>query len=65
MTQIPADLGLPPIVAVQYDADDGAVLDLFAAVVESGEISERVYNLTAQVSTHASASLFISNGCSP
>ena len=53
MTQIPADLGLPPIVAVQYDADDGAVLDLFAAVVESGEISERVYNLTAQVSTHA------------
>ena len=63
MTPIPAGQGLPPIVAVQYDAVDGALLDLFAAVIESGEISERVYNLTAQASTHpkpafaASASL--------
>ena len=63
MTPIPAGPGLPPIVAVQYDAVDGALLDLFAVVIESGEISERVYNLTAQASTHpkpafaASASL--------
>ncbi len=52
MTPIPAGPGLPPIVAVQYDAVDGALLDLFAVVIESGEISERVYNLTAQASTH-------------
>ena len=52
MTPIPASPGLPPIVAVQYDAVDGALLDLFAVVIESGEISERVYNLTAQASTY-------------
>ena len=52
MTPIPAGPGLPPIVAVQYDAVDGALLDLFALVIETGEISERVYDLTAQASTY-------------
>ena len=71
VTPLPADPGLPPIVAVQYEAIDGALLNLFAAVIESGEISERVYSLTTQASLFilpsfaASASLSFCNDCSP
>ena len=50
VTVVQAEQGLPPVVAVQYDANDKATMDLFAAVLKSGEVSERVFNLTTEVS---------------
>jgi hypothetical protein len=43
------DAGLPPVVAVQYDARDREVLGYFYAVVRSGELSARVLALTEEV----------------
>lgn len=49
VTPLQPELGMPPVVAIQYDAGDRATMELFAAVLKSGEISERVYNLTTDV----------------
>ncbi len=51
VTSEEAEQELPPVVAVQYDANDRATMNLFTAVLKSGEVSERVYNLTTDVST--------------
>ena len=51
VTLVQAEQNLPPVVAVQYEANDRATMDLFAAVLKSEEVSERVYNLTTDVST--------------
>ena len=50
VTVVQAEQGSPAVVAVQYDANDTATMDLFAAVLKSGEVSERVYNLITEVS---------------
>ncbi len=54
VTSVQAEQEVPPVVAVQYDANDRATMNLFAAVLKSGEVSERVYNLTTDVSTVSS-----------
>lgn len=51
VTPVEIELGLPPVVAVQYEANDRATMDLFAAILKSGEVSERVYNLTTEVAS--------------
>lgn len=52
VTPLQPELGMPPVVAIQYDAGDRAIMELFAAVQKSGEISERVYNLTTDVGSY-------------
>ncbi len=51
VTPVQAERGMPHVVAIQYEANDRATMDLFAAVFKSGEVSERVYNLTTDVSS--------------
>ena len=50
VTSVQAEQDVPPVVAVQYDASDRATMNVFAAVLKSGEVSERVYDLTTDVS---------------
>ena len=50
VTPLQVERGSPPVVAIQYGANDRATMDLFAAVLKAGEASDRVYNLTTDVS---------------
>ncbi len=49
VTPVHEDQGLAPIVQVQCSRADAATMDVFQAVLKSGERSERVLSLTEDV----------------
>ena len=49
VTPVDPDAGLPAVVSIQYEPRDKEVLTYFHAVLQSGELSERVLALTEEV----------------
>jgi protein farnesyltransferase/geranylgeranyltransferase type-1 subunit alpha len=49
VTPIDAELGLSPVVQISHEPQDAHIIDLFSAVLVSGELSERVLKLTEEV----------------
>lgn len=61
-TPVNADEGLAAVVCVQCSLEDAATMDLFHAVLKTGELSARVFTLTEDVSPSKLIIAFLSCG---